>query len=189
MLHRLCGGRHWRRFAHRGFGDEVRLFGERHRHGGRRGGRLFDHGDLRFVILLLIAEKPRHGYEVIKAIEDRVGGVYSPSPGVIYPTLTLLEEQGLAAVSGSEGARKLYAITEEGQAYLAANRAAADAVLARIDAAKEAYGEGPAPQVVRATEHLRVALRLRLRRGRLSEAEAQAIARALDAAASEVERT
>src|SRR5579872_6788926 len=69
-------------------------FGPEHRRhwGGGREGRVFDHGDLRLVIMALLEEKPRHGYEIIKALEERVGEGYSPSPGVIYPTLTLLEE-------------------------------------------------------------------------------------------------
>src|SRR5215470_19747201 len=94
-----------RRFAR---GDrEGRPFGRHWHRGGRGGlGRFFAHGDLRLVILSLIAEKPRHGYEIIKAIEDQVGGAYSPSPGVIYPTLTLLEELGYVTVQASDGAKK-----------------------------------------------------------------------------------
>ena len=111
-----------RRFARGEPGREGPLFG-RSRHGGRAGlGRFFAHGDLRLVILHLIAERPRHGYDIIKAIEERVGGTYSPSPGVIYPTLTLLEEQGFVTVAAEEGGRKLHAITEEGRAFLEANR-------------------------------------------------------------------
>src|ERR1700743_3083513 len=73
--------------------------------------RLFDQGDLRFVILYLIAERPRHGYEIIKAIEEGTGGSYAPSPGVVYPTLTMLEEMGLASVESAEGNKKLYTVT------------------------------------------------------------------------------
>src|SRR5438552_19040211 len=117
-------GRHSRRrFAHSELG--FRGFrGGRHngRRGGRRHSRIFDHGDLRFVILQLIAESPKHGYEIIKAIEDKLGGAYSPSPGVVYPTLTLLEELGYATLSASEGSKKLYSITQEGFAYLDSNR-------------------------------------------------------------------
>src|SRR5262245_16277272 len=91
--------------------------------GGRRRRRVFDHGDLRFVILQLISDKPRHGYEVIKAIEDRLGGAYSPSPGVVYPTLTLLEELGYVTVSTGDGSKKLNTITPEGSAYLQVNKA------------------------------------------------------------------
>jgi DNA-binding PadR family transcriptional regulator len=195
---------HWgRRFARdEGFGPDAE---DRGRHGWDRGGRfgrhgphlfreggggrtrVFDQGELRFVLLALIAEAPRHGYEIIKAIEDRLGGSYSPSPGVIYPTLTLLNELGFATVSESGGGRKLYTITEEGRAHLAENKPVVDAVFARMDRASASTAGGRAPQVVRAIENMKTALRLRLSRGPLGEAEAQAIADALDAAARAVE--
>jgi DNA-binding PadR family transcriptional regulator len=161
-----------------------------HRRGGRSGlGRFFAHGDLRLVILHLIAEKPRHGYEIIKAIEERVAGAYSPSPGVIYPTLTLLEELGWVTVGTSgDAGRKLHAITDQGRAFLDANRTALDALLARMDEAGRVRGDGPPPQILRAMENLKLALRLRLARGPLSSEEADAVAAALDAAATAVER-
>ena len=112
------------------------------------------------------------------AIEDRLAGSYSPSPGVIYPTLTLLEEIGHATVEESDG-KKLYAITEEGRGYLAAQQPAVDAALARMAAGNEGHG-GRAPQIVRAMENLKTALRLRQRQGRLSEDELQRIAEILD---------
>ncbi len=177
------------RFARREDGPDGHRYGHRWgRGGGRSGlGRFFAHGDLRLVILGLIAEKPRHGYEIIKAIEERVGGAYSPSPGVIYPTLTLLEELGYVTVTAEEpGGRKSHAITEQGRAFLEANRPALDALLARMDAAGE--GGGPAPQILRAMENLKLALRLRMARGPLSTAEAEAVAAALDAAATAVGR-
>src|SRR5271154_3243095 len=138
------GGRHMRGVL----GDRGGRFGG-HR-GGSRGGRLgrvLDHGDLRYVLLHLIAEKPRHGYELIKAIEDKFGGTYSPSPGVIYPTLTLIEELGLVTVENAGGTRKLYALTPEGTAFLAANRALVDVILARMDEASRAFAGGPAPEI------------------------------------------
>jgi DNA-binding PadR family transcriptional regulator len=140
------------------------------------------------VILHLIAEKPRHGYEIIKAIEEQVGGAYSPSPGVIYPTLTLLEELGHVTVSAGDGAKKLHAITPEGRAYLEAYRPAVDALLARMEEASRVHGGGPAPQIVRAMENLKLALRLRLSRGPLSEQQINTVAAAIDAAATGVER-
>jgi DNA-binding PadR family transcriptional regulator len=100
-----------------------------HRRGGRRR-RAFDHGELRLLILALIEQHPRHGYELMKAIEDQFAGTYSPSPGVIYPTLAWLDDMGYAAVSSSTG-RKQYSITPEGTAFLLANRAAADHLLTR----------------------------------------------------------
>src|SRR5262249_35469876 len=81
--------------------------------------------------LALIAEQPRHGYEIIKLLEDKTAGWYSPSPGIVYPTLTFLEEAGYVTAQ-AEGAKKLYTITEEGQAHLAENRDFVDAVLERM---------------------------------------------------------
>lgn len=156
---------------------------------GRGGmGRFFAHGDLRLVILQLIAEKPRHGYEIIKAIEEQVGGAYSPSPGVVYPTLTLLEELGHVTVSEGEGNKKLNTITPEGSAYLDAHRSAVEALQARMDEVGRRHGGGPSPQVVRAMENLKLALRLRLSRGPLSEDQLNAVAAAIDAAATSIER-
>ena len=181
-----------RRFAR---GEHGPDFHHRHgRHGGgvsRSGlGRLFAHGDLRLVVLHLVAKKPRHGYEIIKAIEERVSGAYSPSPGVIYPTLTLLEELGhVAVVPSGEGSRKLHTITEEGRAFLAANRPGLDAILTRMDEARQTGAGAPPPQVLRAMENLKFALRLRLARGPLTSAQAEAIAAALDGAVTGVEHT
>ncbi len=182
---------HGRRFA-RGEHDHDEHDAGHHRRGrgGRSGlGRFFAHGDLRLVILQLIAEKPRHGYEIIKAIEEQVGGAYSPSPGVIYPTLTLLEELGHVTVSTGDGAKKLHAITPEGQAYLDAYRPALDALRARMAEASRVYGGGPPAPILRAMENLKLALRMRLGRGPLEEAQVNAVAAALDAAATSVERT
>jgi DNA-binding PadR family transcriptional regulator len=179
------------RHSHRQHRHDSQQFGHgRHGHSGRTGlGRFFAHGDLRLVILHLIAEKPRHGYEIIKAIEEQVGGAYSPSPGVIYPTLTLLEELGHVTVSPGDGAKKLHSITTEGRAYLDAYRPAVDALLARMDEASRVHGGGPAPQIVRAMENMKLALRLRLSRGPLSEEQINAVAAAIDGAATSVERT
>src|SRR5689334_16847372 len=147
------GARHERRHARGGFGPGLRLHLGRGRHGGGGRGRVFDQGELRFVILRLVAEKPRHGYEIIKAIEERLAGAYSPSPGVIYPTLTLLEELGYATASDGEGGRKRYTVTPEGEAFLAANQATVEAIFARMAARSAAGGEPPAP-IVRAMENL-----------------------------------
>jgi DNA-binding PadR family transcriptional regulator len=140
------------------------------------------------VVLALIAESPRHGYEIIKAIEERLAGSYSPSPGVIYPTLTLLQELGHATVEEHD-ARKRYTITAEGLRYIADNQAAVDAALARIEEVSARHGGGPAPQVIRAMENLKTALRLRMGRGPLTPEQLQAVAAAIDAAALAVERS
>jgi DNA-binding PadR family transcriptional regulator len=93
-------------------------------------------GDLKLLALALIAEQPRHGYELIKLIEEKTSGFYSPSPGVVYPTLTFLEEAGYVTAE-SEGAKKRYTITDEGRAYLEENRDIADMVLERLAAIGE----------------------------------------------------
>ena len=98
---------------------------------------MFDGGELRLVILALVAEKPRYGYEIIKALGERVGGDYSPSPGVVYPTLTMLEEMGYASASQDQAGRKLYTLTPEGEKVLAESKAQVDAIFAR-------FGEGQA---------------------------------------------
>lgn len=182
-----------RHFKERDFGYRFMRRGrEGHHHhhrggGGNALGRFFAHGDLRLVILNLIAEKPRHGYEIIKAIEDSVSGAYSPSPGVIYPTLTLLEELGYVTAT-VEGSKKLHEITAEGRDFLKANRDTVDALLERM---AEAGGSrsGRSPAIVRAMENLKMALRLRMGRGGLTDEQIDAIAAAIDAAASKVEKT
>jgi DNA-binding PadR family transcriptional regulator len=163
-----------------------------HHHGGGRGGRLgrvFDQGDLRYVLLGLIAESPRHGYELIKAIEEKFGGMYSPSPGVIYPTLTLLEELGYIRPETPEGTRKQYVITPEGTAFLAANQAVVDQIFARMAEIGQAYAGGPAPEIRRAMQNLEAALAIRLGRGPLSPGEVSAVTAILDRTAGEIERS
>jgi DNA-binding PadR family transcriptional regulator len=136
----------------------------------------------------MIAEQPRHGYELMKAIEERMSGSYSPSPGVMYPTLSWLEDMGYTEAEPVEAGRKRHRITAEGEAFLTANRAAVDALLARTPAPGESPDGVPAP-ILRAMENLKVALRLRFRRGPLDPDTAAAIAAAIDAAAHSVERT
>jgi DNA-binding PadR family transcriptional regulator len=137
------------------------------------------------LILHLIAEKPRHGYEIIKAIEDLANGAYAPSPGVIYPTLTLLEDLGHIA-STSEGNRKSYAITEPGKTSLAENQDAVTTILLRIAAAQPRETALP---VMRAMENLKTALRLKLGRDEPSTETIRKIAAALDSAARQVEES
>jgi DNA-binding PadR family transcriptional regulator len=169
-------------------GDE---FGDGFRHGGRggRGGRFFDHGDLKLVVLALIAGQPRHGYEIIKAIEDMAGGAYSPSPGVVYPTLTMLEDLGQVTVEAIAGNRKQYAITDVGRAYLAEHDAEVRVIFARIEASAQETRGPDHPSLIRAMGNLRLALRLRFTRGDFSPESIAAVAAALDEAASKIERT
>jgi DNA-binding PadR family transcriptional regulator len=104
-----------------------------------RAGRMLAQGDLRLLALALIAEQPRHGYEIIKVLEDKTAGWYAPSPGIVYPTLTYLEEAGYVTAEAS-GAKKLYTITEDGRAYLKDNREFVDAVMERLAAVGERAG-------------------------------------------------
>ena len=98
-----------------------------------RVGRMLATGDLRLIALALIAEQPRHGYEIIKVLEEKTAGWYSSSPGLVYPTLTYLEETGYVTAQ-ADGAKKLYTITDQGRSYLEQNRHFVDAVLARLSA-------------------------------------------------------
>lgn len=165
----------------RGFGPaEGGHHGAHHGRGRRRGGRLFDYGELRLLVLALISEQPAHGYELIKTIEERFGGGYTPSPGVIYPTLSWLEDSGYATVEAQAG-RKSYAITPEGAAFLAQNRDAADALIARSGGDEHSPRAGQV-QIRRAMENLKTALRLQLREG-ADPATIDQIAAAIDAAA------
>jgi DNA-binding PadR family transcriptional regulator len=174
-----------RRFARGPFGHHGgREGGERHFRGGRFA-RLLEHGDLRMLVLHLINEKPRHGYEIIKAIEDLAGGGYAPSPGVIYPTLTLLEEIS-QVTSTTEGARKSFAITDAGLEALKANQTAVNAILARIAANQPREAGLP---VLRAMENLRTSLKLKLGSGPLSAETTRKIADTLDAAAKAIEES
>jgi DNA-binding PadR family transcriptional regulator len=122
-----CGSRHARRAGF--LGDMVggRGFGWH----GFRAGRKLTSDDLQLLILALLADKPRHGYEIIKALEQRSGGFYRPSPGMVYPALTYLDELGYASAE-VEGTKKLYRISDEGRAYLERNRRTVDAILAQL---------------------------------------------------------
>jgi DNA-binding PadR family transcriptional regulator len=120
------GGRRRHGFFGRSFGG-----GGGFRGGGMRTARMLASGDLQLLILMLLSEKPRHGYEIIKAIEEHSSGVYTPSPGMVYPALTYLEETGYAQTS-AEGTKKLYSITAEGTEHLAKNRAAVDETWHRL---------------------------------------------------------
>src|SRR5215813_9467281 len=131
---RWGAGRSWRGRHGGGYG-----WGGRHGMGGGdmiRAGRMLAQGDLRLIALALIAEQPRHGYEIIKLLEDKTEGWYSPSPGIVYPTLTYLEDAGYVTAQ-AEGAKKLYTITDQGKAHLEENRDFVDAVLERLSAIGE----------------------------------------------------
>ena len=161
-------------------------FGGRGDHGGRR--RRFDAESLRLVVLKLVSDEPRHGYDIIRAIEELTGGQYAPSPGVIYPTLSLLAEMGLIAESAEDKSRRSFAITEDGKAYLVVHGDAADAAIARLkDLAAPAGGVDPAP-IRRAVAHLGAVLEAKLAEEGADKARLLDIAALVDEAASKIER-
>ena len=179
-------GREERHF--RGRGGPFNPFGEGERWGRRGGlGRLFGSGDLRYLLLDLIAEQPRHGYELIKAIEDKFGGLYSPSPGIIYPTLTMLQDMGLIVESDAAGTRKVYAATLEGTAHLAEKEDEVAALLARITELASAQKGDRAP-VRRAMRNLHAALVEKIARSDNDELMHK-IAALLDEVTQKIERS
>jgi DNA-binding PadR family transcriptional regulator len=153
--------------------------------GGGGGGRVFGPGDLRLVLLSLIDEKPRHGYELIKELEQKFGGGYTPSPGSVYPTLTLLEELGLVKSEATEGTKRLFEITAAGTRHLRDNEAALASALARMDmAAKAASGERPPNDLHHAMHTLKAALMFH--RGGWDDKETERVRRIIEEAAQEI---
>ena len=160
--------------------------GWRRRHG--RSKRMFESGELRLVLLKLIAEEPRHGYDLIRAIEDMTGGEYAPSPGVVYPTLTLLQDMGLIEESKEKGARKPFQITPEGRAYLEERSSEADDLIERLKELAPDPRAETGPAIGRAVRNLMTALSHRIGRDGLDEDLLHEIAAILDEAAQRIER-
>ena len=181
-------GRHggWGPF-HFEFGDEG--FGGRGRGGRRYPGRkrMFEGGELRLVLLKLIADEPRHGYDLIRAIEELTGGEYAPSPGVVYPTLTLLQDMGLIEEAAGEGARKPFQITQEGRAHLDERADEVDSLIERLTDMKPRHSDA-GPAIGRAVRNLMTALSHRVGRDGLDEELLHDIAAILDEAAQRIER-
>lgn len=141
-----------------GWGDAFGDFGG----GGPRGrghwrgraARLFEQGDLKYVILRMLEEKPRHGYEIIKELENRFGGSYAPSPGTVYPTLTMLEDLGYARVVPEEGGKKIYEITDEGRQHLAEHSGTVNDIFDRIARFVEGFTDAPMMELNQAFQKL-----------------------------------
>jgi DNA-binding PadR family transcriptional regulator len=168
------------------FGEEFGFGGG----GGRRGrrGRMFESGELRLVLLKLIADQPRHGYDLIRAVEELTHGSYAPSPGVIYPTLTMLQDMGLIQEAAADGARKAFAITPEGEAHLAERGEEVEALFARLDDAGEGKRRAGGRPIKRAVGNLLSALWHRVAAEDMSEERLHEIAAILDDAAQKIER-
>ena len=148
---------------------------------------MFDGGELRLVLLKLIADEPRHGYDLIRAIEQLTGGAYAPSPGVVYPTLTLLDEMGLIAEQASEGAKKRFAVTEAGRVHLAERAAEVEALIGRLTAIGEHRSRSDHRPIRRAMNNLRYAVKARMMDGVEGET-LHDMAAILDEAAQKIER-
>jgi DNA-binding PadR family transcriptional regulator len=172
------GERHGGRHEHgRGFGGGG---------GGRR--RMFDGGELKLVLLKLIADTPRHGYDLIREIEAMTGGSYAPSPGVVYPTLTLLDEMNLIAEQQSDGAKKRFAVTDEGRALLAEQAELVEALFARLAALNAESERTDNASVRRALGNLRQVLQHRMIRGDVGEDTLHQITALIDEVAQKIER-
>jgi len=156
------------------------------RRGPFGGGRMFDQGDLKLVILRLLDEKPRHGYEIIKELEERSHGRYTPSAGAIYPTLTMLEDLGYAVATPEEGGKKVYAITDAGRAHLAEHRPMVDELFDRVGQIGDAvFGDGVRP-ARDAMVNLAKEFGTMMMNGRRSPEQISAIAAILEKAAAEL---
>jgi DNA-binding PadR family transcriptional regulator len=165
------------------------------RHGGRGDGdgrsrsrRMFDGGELKLVLLKLIADEPRHGYDLIRRIEELTGGAYAPSPGVVYPTITLLDDMGLIEGRQAEGAKKLFAVTAAGITHLKENEAQVEALMARLAEVGAESARADNSSVRRAMGNLRSVLVNRLSDGDIDVDTLHAIVAEIDSVAQKIER-
>jgi DNA-binding PadR family transcriptional regulator len=166
-------------------GDWGHDWGGRHGRGRRR---MFESGELRLVLLKLIADQPRHGYDLMRAIEELSGGSYGPSPGVVYPTLTLLQDMGFIEEAEGTGSRKAFAVTEEGKAHLEEKADEVEALFDRLRQAGEKERKAGGAPISRAVGNLLSALWHRVARDDVTEERLHEIAAVLDDAAQRIER-
>ena len=195
-------GKHWRYGAGRrrsfSFGPfdfdvdfDYATKGGRGGRGGRRGRdrkRMFEGGELRLVLLKLIADEPRHGYELIKAVEEMTGGEYAPSPGIVYPTLTMLEDMGHIAEKKSKDSKKVYEATDEGRAHLEENSEEVDELIERLEGHGHHRRRGQRPEIGRAIGNLMTALRNRIVHDGWNDELSEEVIDILDDAAQRIER-
>ena len=156
--------------------------------GGGRGRRMFDGGELRLVLLKLIQDEPRHGYELIKAVEDLTGGAYAPSPGVVYPALSMLAELGFITEQASGDSRKKFEVTPEGAMHVEENREQIEALIARLQSVGERHARTDGGPIRRAMGNLKVALQQRVAKGDFSDDTLHDIAALIDEVAQKIER-
>ena len=160
---------------------------------GQRRGRMFGQGELRLVLLRLIADEPRHGYELIKAIEDMTAGSYAPSPGTVYPTLSLLEDEGaIREVAGGDEPRKAFEATDKGREELETRKEEADGLIERLSDHGERHAErGKAfatPEMFRALGNLAQVVKMKARGGKLDEEALAQVVDMIDEMARKIER-
>jgi DNA-binding PadR family transcriptional regulator len=192
-----CGelrGAYWQYFMHRGGRWRGGGGGNPWDEGGRGGrgpfggggrGRMFGPGDLRLLLLDLIQDKPRHGYELIKELEQKFGGGYAPSPGSVYPTLTLLEELGHVSATSTSGTRRLFTITEDGKRFLEENAAAVESARARMEMAARAVSRDVPPGEVHHAVHV-LRASLMFHRGGWDDVEIARVCKILEEAAAAI---
>lgn len=183
----MRGGRH----RHGGGGPFHFDFGDEGWNGGRRARRarrMFESGELRLVLLKLISDEPRHGYDLIRAIEELTGGEYAPSPGVVYPTLTLLQDMGLIEEAPVEGARKPFQVTADGRAHLDERKEEVEGLFERLAEAKPGDQHWSGSPVWRAMRNLGMAIRNRLGHGDISDETVHELAGLIDEFAQRIER-
>ena len=161
-------------------------WGGGHRRRDRK--RMFEGGELRLVLLKLIADEPRHGYQLIKATEELTEGDYAPSPGVVYPTLTMLDDMGLIAEKKSKDAKKVFEATDEGRAHLAENAEEVDDLISKLEGHGKKQRHGQRPEIGRAIGNLMTALRNRVAHDGWNEQLLEEVIDILDDASQRIER-
>jgi DNA-binding PadR family transcriptional regulator len=179
------------RFESRGHGGSGRGFGRREHGGFERGfgrgrERLFDAGEIKLVILRLLSQQPSYGYQLIKTMEEQLAGGYTPSAGVIYPTLTLLEEEGLA-VSSNENNKKVYSVTPEGLEFLEANKERVGELFLRLEETSRGFERGRSPEIMKAFMNLRGAVMARVSRESVKPEQLRKIIEAINTAAKTID--
>jgi DNA-binding PadR family transcriptional regulator len=157
-------------------------------HRGRDRKRMFEGGELRLVLLKLIADEPRHGYQLIKAIEELTEGDYAPSPGIVYPTLTMLEDMGLIREQKSKDSKKVFEATDEGRAHLEENSDEVEELIAKLEGHGRTRRHGQRPEIGRAIGNLMTALRNRVAADGWNEELLEEVIDVLDEAAQRIER-
>ena len=173
---------------HFDWGDEGRGgFGGGHRRRDRK--RMFEGGELRLVLLKLIADEPRHGYQLIKAVEDLTEGDYAPSPGIVYPTLTMLEDMGHIREQKSKDSKKVFEATDEGRAHLEENEEEVDELFEKLEGHGRTRRHGQRPEIGRAIGNLMAAMRNRVAAEGWNDKLLEEVTDILDDAARRIERT